>query len=83
MQRLTRCLWVVVAIGCAVPNGAFAQKTLTWQQVREQFAATNPTLQAGRIGIDEATLTPWCDEARAVLDLDRIDDATADRLFGQ
>src|ERR1035437_1389337 len=53
MQRLTRCVWIVAAIGGAVPIGAFAQKTLTWQQVRDQFEATNPTLRAGRIGIDE------------------------------
>ncbi len=36
------------------PRGAFAQKSMTWQQVKDQFEATNPTLQAGRIGIDEA-----------------------------
>jgi len=33
---------------------ALAQKTLTWQQVRDQFEAANPTLRAGRTGIDEA-----------------------------
>ena len=54
MQRLTRCVWIVVAIAGAVPTGAFAQKALTWQQVRDQFEATNPTLRAGHIGIDEA-----------------------------
>ncbi|HTS31762.1 MAG TPA: TolC family protein [Bryobacteraceae bacterium] len=31
-----------------------AQNTFTWQQIKEQFEATNPTLRAGRIGIDEA-----------------------------
>src|SRR5664280_530262 len=54
MQRLTRCVWIVAAIAGTVPVGAFAQKTLTWQQVRDQFEATNPTLLAGRTGIDEA-----------------------------
>src|SRR5450755_3716331 len=54
MQRLTRCVWIVVAMAGAMPNGAFAQKSLTWRQVREQFEAANPTLRAGRIGIDEA-----------------------------
>jgi cobalt-zinc-cadmium efflux system outer membrane protein len=34
-------------------NG-FAQKAFTWQQIRAKFEASNPTLQAGRIGIDEA-----------------------------
>ena len=35
------------------PN-AFAQKALSWQQVREKFEALNPTLRAGLIGIDES-----------------------------
>jgi cobalt-zinc-cadmium efflux system outer membrane protein len=54
MRRLTRCVWIVVAIAAAVPSGAFAQKSLTWQQVKDRFEATNPTLLAGRTGIDEA-----------------------------
>src|ERR1035437_903951 len=53
MQRLTRGVWIVATIALAVPAGAFAQKSLSWQQVRDQFQATNPTLLAGRIGIDE------------------------------
>ncbi|HLK61949.1 MAG TPA: TolC family protein [Bryobacteraceae bacterium] len=31
-----------------------AQNTYTWQQIKERFEATNPTLRADRIGIDEA-----------------------------
>ncbi len=31
-----------------------AQNVFTWQQIKDRFEATNPTLQAGRIGIDEA-----------------------------
>jgi len=48
-MRLTRCVWIVVAVAGA----AFAQKTLTWQQVRDQFQATNPTLKAGQVGVGE------------------------------
>ncbi len=33
---------------------AMGQKVLTWTQVRDQFEAANPTLQAGRIGIGES-----------------------------
>ena len=33
------------------------------------------------IGIDAAALKPWCDEASAVTDLDRIDETTAEILF--
>jgi cobalt-zinc-cadmium efflux system outer membrane protein len=31
-----------------------AQKALTWQELRERFEATNPTLRAGQLNIDEA-----------------------------
>ena len=54
MQRL---VWHV-SIGaflatCTVPN-ALPQKAFTWQEIREKFEATNPTLQAGEIGIRES-----------------------------
>lgn len=35
-------------------GSAWAQKALTWEQVRAQFEATNPTLQSGQIAIDES-----------------------------
>jgi outer membrane protein, heavy metal efflux system len=38
----------------AASGSAFAQKALTWQEVRGKFEALNPTLRAGLIGIDEA-----------------------------
>jgi cobalt-zinc-cadmium efflux system outer membrane protein len=31
-----------------------SQKVLSWAEVRDRFEASNPTLQAGRIGIDES-----------------------------
>ena len=43
----------VFAAACVVPN-AFSQKAFTWQEIREKFEATNPTLQAGQIGIRES-----------------------------
>lgn len=33
---------------------AFAQKALTWEEVRAKFEALNPTLRAGLIGIEES-----------------------------
>src|ERR1022692_324104 len=54
MSRLTRCAWIIVTIAVALPMGALAQQPLTWQQVKDRFEATNPTLRAGRIGIDES-----------------------------
>jgi cobalt-zinc-cadmium efflux system outer membrane protein len=50
---LTRWAWVMAAMAFAAPGGAFAQ-TLTWQQVKDQFEATNPTLRAGRVGVAES-----------------------------
>lgn len=42
-----------MVIGLMAPS-AFAQKALTWQQVKEKFAATNPTLKAAQLNIDES-----------------------------
>ncbi|HEY6265544.1 MAG TPA: TolC family protein [Candidatus Acidoferrum sp.] len=35
-------------------RGSFAQKALTWQEIRDKFEAANPTLRAGEIGVDES-----------------------------
>lgn len=39
--------------GCA-RQCALAQRTLTWQELRDEFEKTNPTLRAARIGIEES-----------------------------
>jgi cobalt-zinc-cadmium efflux system outer membrane protein len=46
------CLGGMVA-GLLIANAA-AQTPLTWQQVKEQFEAANPTLLAGQLGIQES-----------------------------
>ncbi len=33
---------------------ALAQQSFTWQQIKDKFETANPTLQAGKIGIDES-----------------------------
>jgi cobalt-zinc-cadmium efflux system outer membrane protein len=38
----------------SVAARAAAQTPLTWAEVRDRFRASNPTLQAGQIGIDES-----------------------------
>jgi len=54
MKRLIWCLFIgFIAVGC-LARGSFAQQALTWQEVREKFEKNNPTLLAGRIGIDES-----------------------------
>ena len=45
-------LWVLVA--GLLAHGGFAQQVLTWPEVRAKFEASNPTLRAGQIGIDES-----------------------------
>jgi cobalt-zinc-cadmium efflux system outer membrane protein len=35
-------------------SGAFAQKTLTWDDTKREFEAVNPTLRASQIGVQEA-----------------------------
>ncbi|MCU1258732.1 MAG: outer rane efflux protein [Bryobacterales bacterium] len=38
---------------CLAP-GAFGQQAYTWQQIKDKFESTNPTLRAGQIGIAES-----------------------------
>jgi cobalt-zinc-cadmium efflux system outer membrane protein len=52
MRRVWR-----IGVGCVVAGlyaATASAQPMTWTQVRDRFEATNPTLQAGRIGIDEA-----------------------------
>jgi outer membrane protein, heavy metal efflux system len=50
-RRYIGCVFVGTATLVAV---AQTPQTLTWSEVRDRFRATNPTLQAGQIGIDES-----------------------------
>jgi cobalt-zinc-cadmium efflux system outer membrane protein len=58
MQRLLRRLSIGFLFAGSFAEAIFAQKaapkTMTWQQVREEFEKANPTLRAARIGIDES-----------------------------
>ena len=56
-----RQIWIMVPqAGCLIfmlgigPTAVSAQGALTWQQVRERFQATNPTLKAAQLNIDES-----------------------------
>jgi len=54
MKRFAWHLFVLfVVLGCLTER-SFAQQALTWQEIREKFRENNPTLKAGRIGIDES-----------------------------
>jgi outer membrane protein, heavy metal efflux system len=53
-MRVLKRLLVGSFVAAALGKCGFAQNALTWQQVRDKFEAANPTLGAGRIGIDES-----------------------------
>jgi cobalt-zinc-cadmium efflux system outer membrane protein len=50
VQRL--CLVAILAL--SLSGRSPAQSALTWQEVRDKFEATNPSLKAGQIGVDES-----------------------------
>jgi outer membrane protein, heavy metal efflux system len=54
MKRFLSRLCVGLVATAVFAESGFAQKALTWQEVRDKFEAANPTLRAGQIGIDES-----------------------------
>ena len=54
MQRVLRGLCFGVLLATVFAESGLAQRALTWQEVRDKFRATNPTLRAGQIGVEEA-----------------------------
>jgi outer membrane protein, heavy metal efflux system len=54
MNRLLRRLFFVLLAAAVLSTGVFAQQALTWQQVQDRFAAANPSLLAGQVGIEES-----------------------------
>jgi outer membrane protein, heavy metal efflux system len=55
--EIGRCLArlsVVTLLPACLATGAWAQKTLTWEQAKQEFQVTNPNLRADRIGIQES-----------------------------
>jgi cobalt-zinc-cadmium efflux system outer membrane protein len=56
-MRVVRRGCICCLMACGVATCVAAQTPLTWQEIRARFDATNPTLQAGQIGIDESKAT--------------------------
>src|SRR5215467_4612737 len=54
MHRFVMKLGLALSLIALSATSGFAQKALTWQEVRAKFEAANPTLRAGQIGIDES-----------------------------
>jgi cobalt-zinc-cadmium efflux system outer membrane protein len=54
VRRTVRQICGCLGLAGAFTGCALAQKALTWAELRDRFGATNPTLIAGRLGIDES-----------------------------
>jgi cobalt-zinc-cadmium efflux system outer membrane protein len=52
-EVLIRLCFAVLA-AATMTQSVSAQKSLTWQEIRDRFEAGNPTLRAGQIGVDES-----------------------------
>ena len=50
----THSIIALFAAGAALAGTARAQRALTWEEVRDRFEASNPTMRAARIGIEES-----------------------------
>ncbi len=53
MRRLVPQALVCIFLASSLPHAA-AQQVFTWQEIRQKFEATNPTLKAGQLNIDES-----------------------------
>src|SRR6202162_240178 len=51
--RMTRLCNAILIAGL-MPAGIFGQTAFTWQQIKDRFAAANPTLKAAQLNIDES-----------------------------
>ena len=54
MRSVLRQLSFGVILFTAFAEASFAQKALTWQEVRDKFETANPTLRAGQLNVDES-----------------------------
>ena len=54
MKGLSKRLCLASIVAALLAQSCLAQKSLTWQEVRDKFEAANPSLLAGQIGIDES-----------------------------
>jgi cobalt-zinc-cadmium efflux system outer membrane protein len=53
-QRVLRCTNTAIFLASLFPVCAVAQTAFTWQQIKEEFEMTNPTLKAAQASIDES-----------------------------
>ena len=53
MHRLTRRMYVGLLLAVIAAQHLLAQSTYSWEEIREKFRLTNPTLLADEVNIDE------------------------------
>ena len=51
---LTRRARNAILVAGLLPAAAFSQTAYSWQQIKDKFASTNPTLKAAQLNIDES-----------------------------
>jgi cobalt-zinc-cadmium efflux system outer membrane protein len=49
-----KSITAAILAGGLLPVAAFAQTALTWQQIKDKFEASNPTLKSAQLNIDES-----------------------------
>lgn len=54
MRRVAGCVSLVLLLASGLTQRLLAQKAFTWQEIRDKFEATNPTLKAAQLNIDES-----------------------------
>ncbi|MGB2676774.1 MAG: TolC family protein [Candidatus Acidiferrum sp.] len=54
MQRIVRCICLMLVLAAGSGGVAKAQHALTWNEVRARFESDNPTLLADKLNIDES-----------------------------
>ncbi|MDR3699483.1 MAG: TolC family protein [Candidatus Sulfopaludibacter sp.] len=55
--RRYRARSLAILFAGLLPAGVFAQTSYTWQQIKDKFEATNPTLKAARDSINESRVS--------------------------
>ena len=87
MRLVWRSYIACVLVSCVVATASAqaTQTSVTWSDIRDRFRATNPTLQAGQIGIGEskaAEITAFLrPNPQWSLTLDQVGNTTGGNLF--
>jgi len=73
---MLHCRKLLILSGLLFPVSSFCQQAFTWQQVRDKFEATNPTLKAAQLNIEESRANEITAYLRPNPDLSLLVDGT-------